>query len=150
MFRRTDVAKVRITYPDPSATPVTFEVAHVDLYFFYDIDMVILTMEVYADDLPLTRAGHPLPFRPRGIRPIGSRRAGEATARSASSGFRSDGKVLAVSDYEKQEKYLSFVCRYRVAVHRVPLGVAARPLVLHHSGKKGLIRYRQIEFTLCR
>ncbi len=34
VFRRSDVAKVRMTYPDPRAEPVTFEVAHVDLYFF--------------------------------------------------------------------------------------------------------------------
>ena len=43
VFRRSDVAKVRITYPEALAAPVTFEVAHVDLYFFYDIDVVILT-----------------------------------------------------------------------------------------------------------
>jgi hypothetical protein len=55
VFRRTDVAKVRMTYPDPTAEPITFDVAHVDLYFFYDIDIVILTVEIFADDLPLTR-----------------------------------------------------------------------------------------------
>ncbi|HSL03684.1 MAG TPA: hypothetical protein VK901_09115, partial [Nitrospiraceae bacterium] len=41
VFRRTDIANVRMTYPDPRAVPITFEVAHVDLYFFYDIDIVI-------------------------------------------------------------------------------------------------------------
>lgn len=53
VFRRTDVARVRMTYPDPRAVPVMFEVAHVDLYFFYDMDIVILAMEIFADDLPL-------------------------------------------------------------------------------------------------
>ncbi|MBI5672699.1 MAG: hypothetical protein HZC50_05440 [Nitrospirae bacterium] len=33
--------------------PVIFEVAHIDLYLFYDIDIVILAMEIFADDLPL-------------------------------------------------------------------------------------------------
>ena len=54
VFRRTDIANVRMTYPDPGAVPITFGVAHVDLYFFYDIDIVILAMEIFADDLPLT------------------------------------------------------------------------------------------------
>ena len=44
---------------------MTFEVAHVDLYFFYDIDVVILTVEIYAEDfLRQGRAGHAVPFRP--------------------------------------------------------------------------------------
>jgi hypothetical protein len=33
VFRRNDVAKVRITYPAPHTVPITFEVAHADLYF---------------------------------------------------------------------------------------------------------------------
>ena len=37
-----------MTYPDPRAEPVTFQVAHVDLYFFYDIDVVILVMGLFA------------------------------------------------------------------------------------------------------
>ena len=53
VFRRTDVAKVRITSLDISAEPRVFDVAHVDLYFFFDIDVTILALEIYADDLPL-------------------------------------------------------------------------------------------------
>jgi hypothetical protein len=33
VFRRTDIANVRMTYPDPGAVPIIFGVAHVDLYF---------------------------------------------------------------------------------------------------------------------
>jgi hypothetical protein len=148
VFRRSDVAKVRITYPDPRATPVTFEVAHVDLYFFYDIDVVILTVEIYADDLSLPRAQDTL-FRfgrvyPTYWEPEG--RGGHCP--KYVEWLSSDGTVLAMSDYEKREKYLSFVCQYRAPCIASQWEWLLEPLVLHHSGKKGLIRYRQIEYHL--
>jgi hypothetical protein len=113
VFRRCDVSKVRITYPDPSAAPVTFDVAHVDLYFFYDIDVVILTVEIYAENLPLARVqdtlfrfgrGYPTYWEPEG-------RGGHCPKHVE--WLSTNGTVLAGSDYEKREKYLSFVCKYR-------------------------------------
>ncbi len=148
VFRRGDVAKVRITYPEALAAPVTFEVAHVDLYFFYDIDVVILTIEVYADDVPLARAqdtlfrfgrGYPTYWEPEG-------RGGHCP--KYVEWLSTDGTVLAVSDYEKREKYLSFVCRYRAQCFASHWEWLLEPLVLHHSEKQGLIRYRQIESHL--
>jgi hypothetical protein len=148
VFRRSDVAKVRMTYPDPRAEPVTFQVAHVDLYFFYDIDVVILVVEIYADDLSMPRAqdtlfrfgrGYPTYWEPEG-------RGGHCP--KYVEWLAADGKVLAVSDYEKRDKYLSFVCRYRAPCIASHWEWLLEPLVLHHSGEKGLIRYRQIEYHL--
>lgn len=148
VFRRSDVAKVRITYPEPLAAPVTFEVAHVDLYFFYDIDVVILTIEVFADDVPLARAqdtlfrfgrGYPTYWEPEG-------RGGHCP--KYVEWLSTDGRVLAVSDYEKREKYLSFVSRYRAQCFASHWEWLLELLVLHHSEKQGLIRYRQIESHL--
>jgi hypothetical protein len=56
--------------------------------------------------------------------------------------------VLAVSDYEKRDKYLSFVCQYRSPGLASHWEFLLEPLVLHHSGKHGMIRYRQIEYHL--
>ena len=50
-----DVAALRVTYPDDDAVQV-LKVAHVDLYFFYDIDVVLLVVEVSADNLSFARA----------------------------------------------------------------------------------------------
>ncbi|MCI0353849.1 MAG: hypothetical protein L0099_02245, partial [Acidobacteria bacterium] len=52
VFRRDDIASVRVTVR-PGETPLSLTVAHVDLYFFYDIDVVLLNMEVHADGLSL-------------------------------------------------------------------------------------------------
>lgn len=148
VFRRTDVAKVRMAYPGPSVAPVSFDVAHVDLYFFYDIDIAILTVEIFAEDLPLARAqdtmfrfarGYPTYWEPEG-------RGGHCLIRVE--WLTAEDKVLAVSDYENKDKFLSFACRYRSPCIASHWEFLLEPLVLHHSGKTGPIRYRQIESHL--
>ncbi len=148
VFRRDDIAKVRMTFPGPDTAPVTFTVAHVDLYFFYDIDVAILVVEIHADDLPLSQVQNSL-FRfgrcyPTYWEPDGH--GGHCPKQVE--WLSSDDKVLAVSDYEHREKYLSFVCRHRSLSLASHWEFLLEPLVLHHSEKKGLIRYRQIEYHL--
>ena len=148
VFRRNDVAKVRITYPDPHATPITFEVAHVDLYFFYDIDVVDLDCRGLRRGSYLPQAQNTL-FRfgrcyPTYWEPDGH--GGHCPKQVE--WLSAEDKVLAVSDYENREKYLSFACRYRAPCIASHWEFLLEPLVLHHSGKKGLIRYRQIEYHL--
>jgi hypothetical protein len=59
----------------------------------------------------------------------------------------SDDRVLAVSDYEKKQDYLSYVGSARASALRVALAIPAAPLVLDHSEEKGAIRYRQVEYS---
>lgn len=148
VFRRSDVTRVRMTYPDPRVVPVIFEVAHIDLYFFYDIDLVILAMEIFADDLSLEcvedtmlrfARGYPTYWEPEG-------HGGHCLKKAE--WLAKDGTVLASSDYEDKGKYLSFVCQYRAPCIASHWEFLFEPLVLHHSGKTGLIRYRQIESHL--
>ena len=58
-----------------------------------------------------------------------------------------DGGVLAVSDYERQERYLSFVGRHRAPRFADHWTSLLRPLVYDHAGEKGPIRYRQVEYA---
>ena len=46
-----------------------------------------------------------------------------------------DGTVLAASDYENKEKYLSFACQYRAPCIASHWEFLLEPLVLHHSGR---------------
>ena len=57
-----------------------------------------------------------------------------------------DGRVLACSDYDIEEKYLAFVSRYRSPYIASHWEFLLKPLALHYSGEPGLIRYRQLEF----
>src|SRR5215813_9546474 len=50
VYRRSDVAHVRIRFAEAD-DPITFDVAHIDLYFFLDADIAILVFEIYAQDI---------------------------------------------------------------------------------------------------
>jgi len=148
VFRRTDVAQVRMTYPDPGTLPIIFEVAHVDLYFFYDIDIVILAMEILADGLPLACVEDTMLRFARGYPTYWESEGHGGHCLKKVEWLDKDGTVLASSDYENREKYLSFACQYRAPCIASHWEFLLEPLVLHHSGKPGLIRYRQIESHL--
>jgi len=105
-------------------------------------------VEVYADDLPLPEAQNAL-FRLGRCYPTYWEPDGHGGhCPKFVEWLSAEDKVLAVSDYENREKYLSFVCQYRSPSLASHWEFLLEPLVLHHSGKKGLIRYRQIEYHL--
>ena len=146
VFRRKDVKRVRMTFPD-EADPLVVDIAHVDLYFFYDLDIAILAVEVHAEDLPLSRAqdvmfrfgrAYPTFWTPEG-------RGGHCLV--SAEWLDADGNVLAASDYGDREKYLAFVGAGRAVRFADHWTWLLRPLVPHHTGEPGLVRYRQIEFS---
>ncbi len=147
VFRRRDVARVRMVFPDPHPDPLEFEIAHVDLYFFYDLDIAILAVEVHGTDLPLDRVQDVM-FRFGRAYPTywtDGGRGGHCLARAE--WLDADGNVLAASDYGEREKYLSFVGARRAPRFADHWTFLLRPLVPHHAGEPGLVRYRQIEYS---
>eukprot|EP01041_Mallomonas_annulata_P020203 gene20203-39879_t len=50
VFRRHDVSAVRVVLR-PGADAITLNVVHVDLYFFLDLDLVLLNVEVACEHL---------------------------------------------------------------------------------------------------
>ncbi len=145
VYRRRDIARMRAVL-DEQSPPVMFEVAHIDLCFFYDIDIIILAVEFYANDLPLPLAQDAL-FKLGRAYPAfweADGQGGQCPRRVE--WLSATGETLAVSDYENRRKYLHFVCQHRspnVAAHWEYL---LRPLALYHSDRDGVIRYRQIEY----
>ncbi len=145
VFRRSDIARMRVQL-DPSAPPLLLELAHVDLYFFYDIDIIILVVEFFANDLPL-RWVEDMLFK------VGRAYPGfwEADGQGGQCPYRvewldASGATLAVSDYENRDKFLAFTCQHRsphIAAHWEYL---LQPLALYHAEREGVIRYRQIEY----
>ncbi|MEI2771828.1 MAG: hypothetical protein ABTR54_17380 [Candidatus Competibacter sp.] len=145
VFRRRDIARMKVIL-DEQAPPLLFHVAHVDLHFFYDLDVVILAVEFFANDIPLLLAEDVL-FKVGRAYPA----FWEANGQGGQCPYRVEwlsaaGETLAVSDYENRRKYLRFVCQHRspnVAAHWEYL---LWPLALYHSDREGVIRYRQIEY----
>jgi hypothetical protein len=106
VMRRNDVARVRLTL-SRGDEPIEFPVVHVDLYFFFDIDIAILALEVAADDLGLGVAQQAL-FRFGRAYPAyweKDQRGGHCPW--LVEWLSPNSEVLARSDYEKHEKYLS-------------------------------------------
>jgi hypothetical protein len=145
VFRRSDVAQVRLTFPE-GGEAVTVQVNHVDLYFFYDLDVAILAVEISADDLSFERA-HEILFRLGRSYPTYWSKDGQGGhCLRRVEWLAADGRVLVASDYERRDKYLDYVCRHRAPCISSHWEFLLEPLVLHHSDRAGAIRYRLVEY----
>ena len=145
-FRRTDVASVRVVLT-PCAKPVELKVAHVDLYFFYEIDVAILALELYSDDINLADAQDVM-FRLGRTHPAyWDKETGVAGHCPVKVEFLSDqGAVLAASDFENRDKFLTQVCSKRAARVAAHWQYLLDPLVPHHTDQAGTLRYKQLEY----
>ncbi len=145
VFRRDDVSGVRLT-ATPGDVPRTHNVAHVDLYFFYDIDVVLLNVELFADGLPLHHIQDTL-YRTGRAYPLAWNDQGQGMhCPHRVEWLDHDGQVLAASDFAEREEYLSFVCRHRAPRISAHWAFLLRPFLLDHSEEKGAIRFRLIEY----
>ncbi len=145
VFRRADVARVRLTSPG-EAEPLVLDVVHVDLYFFYDIDVVILVVELSGARLALTRVQDTL-YRFGRAYPThwdSSGQGGHCPTRAE--WLSADGTVLVASDYEDRKKFLAHVCRHRAPAIASHWEFLLAPMVAHYSDEPGALRYRPIEY----
>jgi len=145
VFRRRDIAQVR-TVAQPGEAPVTLDVVHVDLYFFFDVDMVLLNLELRASNLSLRQAQELLYRFGRGY-PGGWDEQGRPLHCMANvEWLAADGSVLAASDAPNSELFHSHVCEHRAPRISGHWAYVLQPLVPDYSGHEGPLRYRQIEY----
>jgi hypothetical protein len=145
VFRRHDIQAVRLL-PHAGAAPVRLELKHVDLYFFYDLDVVMLNVELHADDLPLSVAGDLL-YRFGRAYPSGWDAAGRPLHCMSGVEWLGQGDaVLSRSDWERPEDFLAHVAEHRAPRIAAHWAFVLEPLVSDHSGRAGALRYRQIEY----
>jgi hypothetical protein len=145
VFRRKDIARLRLTLRQ-GQTPVELEVVHLDLYFFHDLDLVQLNLEVRAEDLPLDTVRDIL-FRFGRAYPSGWEEGGQGLHNVyLAEWMDSAGQVVARSDTEHRQKYLRYVCEHRSPCISEHWASLLRPLVLTHSDEAGDLRYRLIEY----
>jgi hypothetical protein len=145
VFRRDDVAAVRLT-TRAGEPPLILHIAHVDLYFFYDIDVVMLNVEVFGSDLTLRQAQELL-YRFGRAYPASWEVDGQGLHSMASvEWLGAGGRVLATSDTNERERFLAFVCEHRTPRIGSHWAFLLKPLLPQHVDVKGLIRYRQLEY----
>jgi hypothetical protein len=147
VFRRTDVAQVRMSLPGPQAAPVVLDVPRVSLCLFYDIDVAILVVEICGRDLELGfvqetmyRFGRAYPtyWREDSV-------GGHCLERAE--WLDAKGAVLAASDLGERDRFLTFVGKHRAPYFASHWQFLLKPMVPDQSDEKGLLRYRQIEYS---
>ena len=144
VFQRTDVAQAEVTLRRGDQ-PIVFDVARVELYFFYDIDLALLAVELVGRDITLAQAQDML-FRFGRAYPSSWNADGDGDhcCRSVRLLDRQD-KVVATSDYEHKERYLAAVGEHRVPYVAAHWAYLLDPLAPHHLGGASAIAYRQVE-----
>jgi hypothetical protein len=145
VFRRRDIAGLRVR-PRPGDATIALDVVHVDLYFFYDVDVVILNVEVSADELTLAQAQELL-YRFGRAYPAGWDAQGRALhCLDSVEWLDAEGRVLARSDAQQREAFLAHVSEHRSPRLSTHWAFVLEPLVSHHSDDRGALRFRQIEY----
>jgi len=143
VFRREDVFRVRVTSDDGVA--LTFDVEEVALYFFLDADVAILAVELWSNDIPLDRA-QDMVFRFGRAYPAWWTSTGEGgNCPRRVEWLDAGGEVLATSDYEQKQNYLSHVTKYRTPYLAAHWQFLLTPLGLEYPGQSAALRYRQLE-----
>jgi hypothetical protein len=145
VFRRRDVAKLRLTL-SPHGDPVLLGVAHVDINFFYDLDIVIPVVELFAYDIPLATALETM-YRFGRAYPTYWDEQGGGHCVARAEWLDANDQVLAVSDYEQKARYLESVGRYRAPYFASHWRWLLGPLVPDNSDEPGALRYRQVEYA---
>lgn len=113
VFARHDIAAARIT-ATVGAAPLSFNVARVELHVFQDVDVAILAIEIEGRDLALEDVQEVM-YRLGRSYPSGWTEEGEAWHCPARvEWLDGKGRVLATSDYEQRDKFLTSVCRRQV------------------------------------
>lgn len=144
-FRRNDVAAVEMQ-TQPNAPVRRLEVEHIDLIFFYDIDVVLLNVELQGQDLRLDEVQEIL-YRSGRAYPGGWDASGEPLHALHRCRFLDNaGRVLAESDTRDPEPFIRHVQAHRaprVAAHWAWL---LQPLQPDHGEHPAALRYRQVEY----
>lgn len=108
IFSRSDVSQVRITLKNENE-PILLKVAHIELYFFFDIDVAFLALEVTGKNIKLNHAMGIL-YRLGRTYPNYWEENGDAGHCAKSiEWLDKQGNVLSRSDYQDKARYLAFV-----------------------------------------
>lgn len=142
--RRDDVKAARVTLAEDGPA-IDLDVVHVDLYFFHDLDVALLSVELATDRLPLAVA-QDLMFRIGRTYPSGWDEQGRALhCPKRMEWLGADGTVLAASDFENRDRYVAAVCGSRCAQVAAHWDFLLAPMIPHHSKDSGALRYRHLE-----
>lgn len=144
VMRRCDIAAMRVVLA-PGEAPITLQIAHTDLYFFYDTDIAILALEVFADSISLATAQDIMYRVGRAYPGFWETDGVPGHCVQKVEWLSHSGEVLAASDFEERDLYLQHVCKYRTARIGAHWEYLLRPL-LPAEQTQAPMRYSQLEY----
>lgn len=143
IFRRHDVGAVEVTVHEDEPA-IRFGVGDVRLYFFYDMDVALLTFEVFANNISLEMAIETLDRFGRPYPPSWDAKSQGNHCTREVRFFDHTGELIAASDYCDREKYLSLVREVKQTPLSLHWEFLLKPLVPAYLGG-GVMQYYQIE-----
>jgi hypothetical protein len=145
IYRRNDIRSARVRAPG-EAKGMTFNVEHFDVYFFYDADVMIPTVEISAENIDLRRAMEMLNRFGRAY-PAGWSETGEpANCFEDVEWLDGRGEPLASADYVRRNKYFESVAGKQTIAIAAHWEFGLKPMILHRPGASGSVRFRPLEF----
>lgn len=145
VFQRYDIKQVRVTL-DPDSDPVTCDVINTGLFFFYDVDAVILSCEIATNNIPL-RTAQKLMQRFGRAYPAGWREDGSPIhCPLLVEWLDANGDIMCTSDYRDRARFLRFVDERRAACIAYHWEYLLYPLVNDAADMPGHLRLREIEY----
>ena len=144
VFRRYDMAQARLTFQDGFV--LTLPLQHVDVYFYYDVDVCMLSLEYYANEIPLQRAidigfrftrSFPAQWNEQGVADQCMRKV---------EWLDRQGQVLSESDFDQRRAFLNHTCEHRQARASRHWDFLLRPMVQHDTEHEGEVRFRHLEY----
>lgn len=145
IFRRKDIAQVRVA-TQPGAAPRVLDVHNLCLHFFFDVDIVLLVLEVGTNDLPFDDA-QDLLYRFGRAYPAGWDDDGNALhCMHGVEWLDAHGSALAQSDAQERQAFIEQVVHHqspRIASHWRYL---LEPMAPDSPGATAALRYRQVEY----
>jgi hypothetical protein len=119
---------------------------HLDLYFFYDIDVVILVVEIAADDLDLRQVQDTLYRFGRAYPPYWDDDGSGGHCLKRAEWLARTARCCLSPTTRSAASTSPSSARFRAPCISSHWEFLLRPLVLHHSDEDGPVRYRQIEY----
>ncbi|PXW99396.1 hypothetical protein C7444_101226 [Sphaerotilus hippei] len=145
VLRRDDVRAVRLQLAEGEPA-FELQVEQVDLYFFHDVDVILLQVAVQGHDLPLARVQELLYRFGRGYPPGWDGQGRGLHCPAAVAWLDAAGQALAASDAGDREAFLGFVGRHRAPRLAAHWRWLLQPLIPDHEEEAGALRFRQIEY----
>jgi len=145
IFRRRDIAGARVV-TQPGAEPLLLEVHNLCLHFFFDVDIVLLVMEVSTGDLQFAQAQELL-YRFGRAYPAGWDDEGNALhCMHSVEWLDADGGAVAQSDAQEKQAFIEQVVRQQAPRIGAHWRYLLEPMVPDAPGASAALRYRQVEY----